>query len=104
MIPAHRPNIPGYVRHTAWGMCNRCYLRSRTAWGCGQDIDAVAVERAANPHWPCPPLNAAELREAVRVLTDRKWSTKGIAARLNIWPRSVTRIRTELREARRAAA
>ncbi|MFJ7592469.1 hypothetical protein ACIQZO_34890 [Streptomyces sp. NPDC097617] len=59
-------------------------------------VDLVAVERAALCRGVCPPLNDAEQRRAVQVMTEAGQSAAVIGARLGLAARTVDRWHGEM--------
>ncbi|WP_228994761.1 hypothetical protein [Streptomyces sp. DH8] len=63
-------------------------------WEAG--VDLVAVERAASWRGACPVLQPAEVLHAIRVMTERGDGEEGIARRLGVSARTVTRRRADM--------
>ncbi|MDH6189204.1 hypothetical protein EES44_24675 [Streptomyces sp. ADI96-15] len=59
-------------------------------------VDLAAVERATSMRGACPPLNRAEQRRAVRVMTEAGWSEVAIRKRLGLSERTVRGWRQEM--------
>lgn len=88
--------VEGFVEHNAHGHCKTCYKRLHWKSRRG-GIDEIAVERAVTTSFDPPArLNQAELREVVRILTGRGWSSSEIGERLNCTSRTVQRARARL--------
>jgi hypothetical protein len=85
--------------HFAHGKCRVCYDRDRKrasyVW---REIDEIAVERAVRGDPPAG-ITPRERREAVAILTRRRFSALEISQRLQVSQRAVERHRAALRRA-----
>ncbi|WP_086777045.1 hypothetical protein [Streptomyces griseus] len=61
---------------------------------CVDDVDLVAVERAASLRGECPELQPDEVLEALRVMAGRGMSDVAIGRRLGLSDKTVMRRRT----------
>lgn len=81
------------LRYGSIGFLTRrpCIWVSTTDTTTDDDIDLVAVERAANGREPIPPLNDAEKRLAVHAMWQAGVSYEDMAVRADLLPRRVAR-------------
>ncbi|MFF2954303.1 hypothetical protein ACFVVU_23535 [Kitasatospora sp. NPDC057965] len=93
--------VPG---STAYLRRRPCIWVSTTDTTTDDDVDLVAVERAANGQEPIPPLNVAEQRLAVHFMWRAGISYNDMAARAGIVQRKVARWVAKEKAAEGAAA
>ena len=106
LLPNRRAATAGYRVHRGRGLCEPCYCKMRRPQPRGHrqaligysdlSVDEIVVERLIDGRFTGTP-TVGEIREAVRILTRRGWSSLRIALQLDCTTRTVQRHRAAVR-------